>query len=55
MNEPFILRVIDGTKVQMEVPEFVKFAQSLDELGIDCNLETPSPAVLIVTLKPKLQ
>lgn len=55
MNESFVLRILDGKKIQMDVPDFVKFTAALNEFGIDCDIDTPSPAVLVVHLKAKSQ
>lgn len=55
MNESFILKVIDGDKIQIGVSDFAKLAAQLDEMGVDANVECPSPAVLLVTLRAKLQ
>ena len=55
MSDSFVLKVVDGDKIQIDVPDFARMAAQLDKLGIDADVESPSPAVLIVTLKAKMQ
>jgi hypothetical protein len=55
MNESFILNVVDGNKIQIEVAAFARLAAQLEEFGVDANVECPSPAVLVVTLRAKMQ
>jgi hypothetical protein len=55
MSESFVLKVIDGDKIQIELSAFARLAAQLEEFGVDANVECPSPAVLVVTLKAKMQ